>query len=118
MVGLLPVAPSDHCCYLLHSEKDSRRCYIGYTVDPQRRLRQHNREIEGGANKTKKYAPWKLVRVVSGFYDKGSALRFEWHWQHTLQRQTSLAGRLRALDVLLARGDGSLPWPQLVVTSL
>jgi len=109
--------PSDHCCYLLRSRLNGRT-YIGYTTDPLRRLRQHNGEICGGAKKTSRSRPWELVCVVRGFPDQGSALRFEWRWQHTAAKKWTLASRLRSLETVLARGDGVLPWPRLVVERL
>uniref|UniRef100_A0A0N5A4W2 Structure-specific endonuclease subunit SLX1 homolog n=1 Tax=Parastrongyloides trichosuri TaxID=131310 RepID=A0A0N5A4W2_PARTI len=58
------------------------KCYIGYTVDPNRRIKQHNREIVGGAKKTKNGGPYEMVCIVEGFPNSLSALRFEWAWQN------------------------------------
>lgn len=56
----------------------TNRTYIGCTTDYKRRLRQHNREIAGGAKSTKKGAgQWRLHRVLSGFSGRGEAMRWE-----------------------------------------
>jgi predicted GIY-YIG superfamily endonuclease len=68
-------------CYVL-------RCgvatYAGYTVDPDRRLRQHNGEICGGAYSTKRHGgSWSFAFVVeSQGFDRHLALSFEWHMKH------------------------------------
>jgi predicted GIY-YIG superfamily endonuclease len=59
-----------------------KKTYIGFSINPFRRRRQHNGEIKGGAWRTRRYRPWEIVCVLSGFEDKISALQFEWLWQH------------------------------------
>ncbi len=52
--------------------------YIGATTDIERRLRQHKREIKGGAKSTEKHCEsWTLVCFLDGFIDKSSAMRWE-----------------------------------------
>lgn len=70
-----------HYVYLLYAP-NSKHYYIGYTINPLRRLRQHNGYITGGAKHTKKYRPWVLLLLITGFNDAHEALSFEWHWQH------------------------------------
>ncbi|KAF7457125.1 structure-specific endonuclease subunit SLX1 [Cryptosporidium felis] len=74
--------PQLHYCYFLLSEAKKKASYVGYSVNPCRRLRQHNGEIKKGAKKTKNGAPWNLGICVGGFPNRVAALRFEWAWQH------------------------------------
>lgn len=71
-------------CYLLHSlsPRSKGHTYIGFTVNPRRRIRQHNGEITSGAWRTKRKRPWEMVLCVYGFPTNVSALQFEWAWQH------------------------------------
>lgn len=69
-------------CYLLESLSQKHRTYIGFTVDPRRRIRQHNGEIPNGAWKTRRWRPWKMVLIVWGLPNKIAALQFEHAWQH------------------------------------
>jgi predicted GIY-YIG superfamily endonuclease len=65
--------------YLLAS-LDNKKTYVGATNDPDRRLKQHNREKSGGARSTAGTA-WRRAGLVSGFTDKIEALQFEWRWK-------------------------------------
>lgn len=93
--------------YLLVSTNGNT--YVGATVDLERRLRQHNKEIKGGAHatgiKVSQGETWTRVAHVSGFPDWQSTLQFEWRWKQ-LSRKLSihlppLERRMKALKTLL-----------------
>ena len=94
--------------YLLVSTNGNT--YVGATVDLNRRLRQHNKEIKGGAHATGvKVAQgeiWTRAAHVSGFPDWPAALQFEWRWKHLSRKYgvkiNPLEKRMKALKDLLA----------------
>jgi len=54
------------------------RTYVGATTDPDRRLRQHNRELTGGARATRKGSgTWKFAMYLTGFVGRSEAYRWE-----------------------------------------
>jgi len=77
--------------YLLLSSDGST--YVGATVDLERRLRQHNKELKGGAYATSakvlKGETWIRAAHVSGFPDWQAALQFEWRWKQLTRKQSS-----------------------------
>jgi predicted GIY-YIG superfamily endonuclease len=89
--------------YLIVSE--DCRTYVGSTVDIQRRLRQHNREITGGAKYTGTRDHWDLAAWVSGFPSWSASLQFEWRWKDLTRRQkhvNPLERRMHALKELIS----------------
>jgi structure-specific endonuclease subunit SLX1 len=96
-------------CYLLISTTGNT--YIGATVDPDRRLRQHNKELVGGARRTGQAVAsgerWDRVCKVSGFPDNHAALQFEWRWKRlsckkVYRHKTPIERRIAGLHELLA----------------
>lgn len=94
--------------YVLISTSGST--YVGATVDLDKRLRKHNKEIKGGARATGKKVNkgeiWKRYAYVQGFPTWNAALQFEWRWKQ-LSRQlsidtTPIDRRMKALDKLMA----------------
>lgn len=96
--------------YLLLSTPNRDSTYVGATVDLKRRLRQHNKEIKGGAYATgAKVANgeiWIRACYVEGFPDWQAALQFEWRWKQLTRKITKftnpLERRMLALKQLLA----------------
>lgn len=93
--------------YLLLSSDNAT--YVGATVDLNRRLRQHNKELSGGARATgarvQKGENWIRAAHVEGFPDWPAALQFEWRWKQ-LTRKFNLSinpllRRLKALKQLI-----------------
>ena len=80
---------NDYSCYILISN-NNKRTYIGCTNNVERRLRQHNGEIQGGAKATQLGRPWKHICVISGF-NKIDALCCEWR----LKRKHNSKGKLK-----------------------
>uniref|UniRef100_A0A915D5X8 Structure-specific endonuclease subunit SLX1 homolog n=1 Tax=Ditylenchus dipsaci TaxID=166011 RepID=A0A915D5X8_9BILA len=115
-------------CLISRSElkQFKNRCYIGYTVDPNRRIRQHNAgKLHGGAQKTDSRGPWDMVCIIHGFPNAVSGLRFEWAWQNPEKSK-----RLREIDFKKSRKENpfqfrlriachmlnSDPWKRLALT--
>ena len=95
--------------YLLLSSPNRNATYVGATVDLDRRLRQHNKEITGGAHatgiKVAKGETWIRVAHIEGFPDWQAALQFEWRWKQLTRKITinvhPLYRRMMALKELL-----------------
>lgn len=78
LAASLKQAPSMVYCLESLSRVGSTATYIGFTVSPYRRLRQHNGEVTAGARRTRKRQPWSFVAVVRGFVSQTVGLQFEW----------------------------------------
>jgi len=90
-------------CYLLESLSHKNITYIGFTVDPRRRLRQHNGEVKGGARESKSCRPWKMILCVWGLPNHMAAVQFEYAWQHPGESRL-VRGSVRHLDFCKTSG--------------
>ena len=109
--------------YLLLSSDNTT--YVGATVDLERRLRQHNKEIKGGAHatgvKVDKGNTWIRACHVSGFPDWSAALQFEWRWKQLsrklpkkmlpLERRMAALKELLSLDRATTKATPYIEWP-------
>ena len=93
---------SGYLCYLLLSSTSKQRTYVGVTNDVNRRLRQHNGCIVGGAKATRNGRPWNVWLTVEGFPTQKSSLQFEYMWKHMTPRKShGKKSRLSKLHGLL-----------------
>jgi len=100
-----------HYCYILRNNNpsDINRTYNGYTVNPRKRIRQHNQEIKGGAKYTKIWGnkSWEFCAILKGFPDHHNALQCEWRIKHPARkkirpnRYNSPEGRIMGLHEIL-----------------
>lgn len=95
-------------CYMLYT--DAGQTYIGATVDVDRRLRQHNKEIKGGAVATgirvAQGATWKRACYIP-VPEWRTALQIEWRWKQLGRTRCKhirnpIDRRLHSLQILLS----------------
>jgi len=101
----------NHCCYILFNDVNNKT-YNGYTNNSERRLRQHNGEIKGGAKYTTREAiknKWKyLVIIQCEQFDHNLALCFEWMIKYPTRRRPrpkeyqGAHGRLTSLPLVFS----------------
>ena len=98
--------------YILESS-DCKATYVGATVDLNHRLRQHNKELVGGAHATSvkvaQGCSWNRICFVQGFPDWPAALQFEWRLKQLSRKllktnkvDAPIQRRIQALHQLLS----------------
>jgi predicted GIY-YIG superfamily endonuclease len=116
-IATTPEKVQKHYCYILYNDFNTST-YNGYTVNLERRLRQHNCEIKGGArfttNQVKRYGPdfkWKYLTVITcddPAFTKNVALSLEWSIRYPTNRRprprqyNSPQGRLESLECVFS----------------
>jgi predicted GIY-YIG superfamily endonuclease len=94
--------------YILFST--TGKTYVGATKYLDRRLRQHNGELVGGAKATSKVkGTWKRICYVSGFPDWRSTLQFEWKVKNVSRKHkgTQLEKRIKSLYTIIESGKST-----------
>lgn len=86
----------EYSCYLLEGAEGWT--YVGITNNLPRRIRQHNREIKGGAKATAAHRPWRIYAFVSGFSNKNEAEKFEARMKYIKPRHRKIDGRVLDLQ--------------------
>jgi structure-specific endonuclease subunit SLX1 len=99
--------------------------YIGATVDLDHRLRQHNKELVGGAQATsiqvERGGKWERVCHVRNFPSWNACLQFEWRWKqlsrklggrmHPVEKRMTALNQLLALDRPTSKAILYSEWP-------
>ena len=93
--------------YLVYIIISENLYYVGMTNDFFNRLRQHNREICGGAKYTRKKKNWKPICIIDGFNNKSEAMQCEWKLKNKKslisRKFKGYLGRLEYLNYLLLK---------------
>ena len=71
--------------YVYFIKSTNGSTYIGATVNLDKRIRQHNKELKGGAAATSQKVnlgeKWNYYCYVENFPNWNEALKFEWRWK-------------------------------------
>jgi predicted GIY-YIG superfamily endonuclease len=95
-------------CYIL---KSNNKTYIGYTINPSRRIKQHNGELVGGAKSTKGNE-WDFLCIITSKdekFTKKLALSIEWNLKNPLgknkrdKKYIGVEGKLNSIILVLNR---------------
>ena len=78
---------------LVYWLKSGSKNYVGSTKNLSKRIRQHNRELKGGAKCTAG-RQWLLYKRVEGFNAWTDCLSFEWHLKRVIKKAKYKDGAL------------------------
>lgn len=82
--SLMPASQRESYVSAGNKNRRPRGWYVGFSVDPVHRLRQHNGEIAGGAEETEHARPWEMVACVTAdpsWFNYTNARALEWRLQ-------------------------------------
>lgn len=93
-----------HYCYILKNADGQNKTYIGYTTNPQKRIKQHNGIISGGAKATRG-KQWKIFCLFE-FDNEHNAMSFEWNLKHPCGNKKSskfcgIDGKINSINELI-----------------
>ena len=100
--------------YLVYVLRSDNYSYVGMTNDFLRRLRQHNKEIKGGAKCTSRRDNWYPICIIDGFPTMVEAMQCEWSLKHYMKKKfKGLSGRILRLSALVDRGIWTSKSPKI-----
>ena len=85
--------------YLVYILKSENKSYVGMTNNFFKRIRQHNKEIKGGARYTSKSENWYPICIIDGFKSMSEAMQCEWRIKHNKKKGD--INRIKYLNELL-----------------
>jgi len=103
--------------YVLRSQLNSHKTYIGVTNDVMRRLRQHNGQLSGGARYTHRFRPWSFYAIFR-MNSRRDALSLEWHVKHRRRARVHGHGVAGIVNYLHMHGPQKDGFCELVNTQL
>jgi structure-specific endonuclease subunit SLX1 len=88
---------------LRNKDDNYKNCtYIGSTNNPNRRIRQHNSIIKGGAKYTKARGyKWEMFILLSGHMTHSNVLSCEWKMKHLKKKYNGQINKVKSLNELL-----------------